>query len=62
VETQILSDKGEDTLPTILPLSLSTIDTVSSHSPCIEAVNELGCEGQVNRSIGKKKKKLAMED
>jgi len=36
--------------------------TASSHSPHSEAVNQLGCEGQVNWSVGKRKRKLAMGD
>ena len=60
-EAFVLSDDDEDTLPTPPPHP-SAPNTASSHSPRSEAVNQPGCEGQVNRNAGKRKRKLAMGD
>jgi hypothetical protein len=61
-EVHIVSDDDEGTLPSTPPPPPPSADATSSQSPCTEAVNQPGCDGQVNRSAGKRKRKLDARD
>ena len=56
-EVNVLSD-DDDAIPSTPPLPSTTAGATSSQTPCTKAANQPGCEGQVNKSANKKKRKL----
>ena len=56
-EVNILSD-DDDAVPSTPPPPSTPIGATSLQTPRTKAANQPNCEGQVNKSINKKKRKL----
>ena len=60
-EVNVLSD-DDDAVPSTPPPLSTSVGATSSQTPCTKAANQPGCEGQVNKSANKKKRKLLTGD
>ena len=60
-EVNVLSD-DDDIVPSTPPPPSIHVGATSSQTPCTKAANQPGCEGQVNKSANKKKRKLLAGD
>ena len=60
-EVDVLSD-DDGIVPSTPPPPSTPIGATSSQTPYTKAANQPGCEGQVNKSANKKKRKLLTSD
>ena len=60
-EVNVLSD-DDNVVPSTPPPPSTPVGATSSQTPRTKAANQLGCEGQVNKSANKKKRKLLAGD
>ena len=60
-KVNVLSD-NDDAVPSTPPPPSTPVGATSSQTPHTKVANQPGCEGQVNKSANKKKKKLLAGD